>query len=480
MRKGEQLHAGRAPTFCERSNEQFGFNCGQKFSRRLIVGLLLAAFSGPQAQAGTSAEIDTEIRLSHWLNARPDRLQPHSNELEAEIPYLPGLIWMVPEEAQVQRRIKLHLLEQIQSAGIAPEVNRIDAGNLAEFVASFPVIGRVVVDKTDPRWLEVNPQHDPILKNGQRIVIPARPTTVTVVRGDGHTCQVAHSVNFYAPDYIRRCDAAGSPQLAWVVQPDGLVQRAGVALWNKSEQDPPAPGAWIVVADPSIPWPDAIMEQVARLLATQGVAADMAPSRIIALEPQPDRWFAGQRPRDNALTLSDWGTIGLIQTPTARMASAGNAAISVSRVVPYTRMTGSMQLMDWFELAVRWTSVSNRLYGPANFSGDQAYQDKSVDVKVRLLDETAMLPQLAVGLRDLGGTGLFSGEYLVSSKRTGNLDWSLGLGWGYLGARGNLGNPLSVLSPKLNTRPANDFGQGGTVNSSGMFKGPTSLFGGVQ
>jgi len=506
LRKEGQPHAGYAPTVCN-PKEQFWFKCGRKFLWLLIVGLLLAALSGTQALAGTSVEIDTEMRLSHWLNTRPDRLQPlplsnslpqageraneslrevHVDGLNAETPYLPGLIWMVPEEAQVQRRIKLHLLEQIQSAEVAPEVNRIDAGNLAGFVASFPVTGRVVVDKTDPRWLEVNPQHDPILKNGQRIVIPARPTTVTVVRGDGHTCQVAHSVNFYAPDYIRRCDAAGNPQLAWVVQPDGLVRRAGVALWNESEQDPPAPGAWIVVADPSIPWPDAIMEQVARLLATQGVAADMAPSRIIALEPQPDKWFAGQLglagqpPRDNALTLSDWGTIGLIQTPTARMASAGNAAISVSRVVPYTRMTGSMQLMDWFELAVRWTSVSNRLYGPANFSGDQAYQDKSVDFKLRLLDETAVLPQLAVGLRDLGGTGLFSGEYLVSSKRTGNLDWSLGLGWGYLGARGNLGNPLSVLSNKLNTRPANEFGQGGTVNSSGIFKGPTSLFGGVQ
>ncbi|MDP1997773.1 MAG: hypothetical protein Q8J90_11300, partial [Gallionella sp.] len=243
--------------------------------------------SGPQAWAGTSAEIDTQMRLSHWLNTRPDRLQQRSfpnsfpveipssqssdgttshstslakdasqvagypasgrgseqerlssmpvgergnellrdvyvEEMDVETPYLPGLVWMVPEEAQVQLRIKHQLLEQIQSARIASGVNRIDAGNLAEFVASFPATGRVVVDKTDPRWLEVNPQHDPILKNGQRIVIPARPTTVTVVRGDGHTCQVAHSVNFYAPDYVRRCDATGSPQLAWVVQPDGL------------------------------------------------------------------------------------------------------------------------------------------------------------------------------------------------------------------------------------------------------------------
>jgi len=75
---------------------------------------------------------------------------------------------------------------------------------------------------------------------------------------------------------------------------------------------------------------------------------------------------------------------------------------------------------------------------------------------------------------------LFSSEYVVSSKRTGDFDWSLGLGWGYLGARGSLGNPLSVISPKFSTRAAGQIGQAGAVNSSGMFRGRTSLFGGVQ
>jgi hypothetical protein len=456
---------------------------GKRTIRWVAAACLLQPFG--TAWAGISVELDADIRLSRWLTARPEVLRARATEGE---PYLPGLTWMVPEEARLQRNAKLHLLEQINSPEFAPEVARADAGSLAAFVSAFPSTGRVVVERIDPRWLEVNDRYDPPMKQGQRLVVPSRPTTVTLVRGDGQTCQVAHSVDFYARDYVRRCDATGSPQLAWIVQPDGLVQRAGVAAWNENEQDPPAPGAWIVVADQAIPWPDAIMEQVARFLATQGVAADMAPARIVALDAQPENWLAGKlgyagrptSPRNNVLSYNDWGTIGLIQTPTARMASAGNAAVSASRVYPYTRMTGTMQLMDWFELAVRWSAVSNRYYGPTTFSGDQSFKDKSVDFKVRLLEESAVLPDFSVGLRDLGGTGLFSGEYLVSSKRTGNFDWSLGLGWGYLGARGNLGNPLSVLSQKFNTRAAATVATGGTVNSSSMFRGPTSLFGGVQ
>lgn len=475
-----------------------------RFSRKLIAGLLLVALSSQQASAGITAEIETEMRLSKWLGNRQAGLQP---QVSAGF-YLPGLVWMVPEEAQVQARIKSALLDQIRAVEIAPEVPRPAVNGLAGLVASLPVTGRVVVEKTDPRWLEVNPQHDPMLKKGQRILIPSRPTTVTVVQGDGSTCQVKHAVDLYAIDYINKCNTTGNPQTAWVVQPDGLVRRGGVAAWNESEQNSPAPGAWIVVSDAALPWSDDVLAQVARLLATQGVAADgyakdgMADDksarplsstlyssageraydapREFYVKSQPDNGFSGARPRNLALTYNDWGMTGLIQTPSARMQTAGNASLNASRVYPYNRMTGSMQLMDWLELAVRWTSISNRLYGPAAFSGNQAYKDKSVDFKLKLLDETALLPQLAVGLVDVGGTGLFSSEYLVSSKRTGNLDWSLGLGWGYLGARGNLGNPLSVLSTQFGVRPAAKVGQGGTVNSSAMFRGQTSLFGGVQ
>jgi hypothetical protein len=141
-----------------------------------------------------------------------------------------------------------------------------------------------------------------------------------------------------------------------------------------------------------------------------------------------------------------------MQTPTARMESTGAVRLHISNVEPYTRGNVMLQPLDWLEAGFRYSSISNRLYGPS-IAGNQAYKDKSIDVKIRLREESDTWPQLALGVRDLGGTGLFSGEYLVAGKRWGNWDASLGLGWGYLGARGNVRNPLSLLGARFDTRP---------------------------
>jgi hypothetical protein len=161
------------------------------------------------------------------------------------------------------------------------------------------------------------------------------------------------------------------------------------------------------------------------------------------------------------------------------MMPAGDVRLTMSRVAPYTRGTVMFQPLDWFEVGFRYTDISNRLYGPS-IAGTQTYKDKSIDLKLRLRDEGPLWPQLAMGLRDLGGTGLFSGEYLVGSKRWGDWDASLGLGWGYLAARGNVKNPLAGLSDAFATRPVNDVGSGGTPGTKAWFHGPAAVFGGVQ
>lgn len=188
---------------------------------------------------------------------------------------------------------------------------------------------------------------------------------------------------------------------------------------------------------------------------------------------------APERSRDLRPTASDWGLVGLLQTPTARMHPAGSLGLTYSRTDPYGRLSVVTQPFDWMEAGFRYVDVSNQLYGPA-IAGDQTYKDKSFDMKLRLMQESAWQPQLAVGIRDLAGTGLFAGEYVVASKRTGNFDWSLGLGLGYAGGRGNLRNPLSVLSPKFDQRPGGYSGSGGEFSITQYFRGPTALFGGVQ
>jgi membrane-associated phospholipid phosphatase len=134
------------------------------------------------------------------------------------------------------------------------------------------------------------------------------------------------------------------------------------------------------------------------------------------------------------------------------------------------------QPFEWMEAGFRYTNVSNRAYADGL---SQAYKDKSIDVKLRAWKESAYMPEVAVGLRDIGGTGLFAGEYVVANKRTGPLDWSLGLGWGYVGSRGDVRNPLGLISDRFDTR-GGFTGTGGDFSFSRYFHGPTALFGGVQ
>lgn len=178
-------------------------------------------------------------------------------------------------------------------------------------------------------------------------------------------------------------------------------------------------------------------------------------------------------------TQSDQGGIGLLQMPTARMAPAGEFSFNLNRSQPYTRYSVSVQPMAWLEGTFRYTDISNRQYGPSSLSGNQSYKDKAVDVKVRLRQESRWWPAVAVGAHDIGGTGLFSGEYVVASKRFGAFDVSMGLGWGYLGARGDIHNPFGWIDDRFNHRPSG-FSATGEFNAKHYFRGPMALFGGVE
>ena len=114
---------------------------------------------------------------------------------------------------------------------------------------------------------------------------------------------------------------------------------------------------------------------------------------------------------------SDFGGVGLMQTPTARMAKEGEFSLNFRDNDQYRYYSASLQLFPWLETTVRYTDVRTRRYSAVEgFSGNQSYKDKAFDLKLRLWQESFWLPEVAVGSRDLGGTGLFDSEYLVASK----------------------------------------------------------------
>lgn len=179
-------------------------------------------------------------------------------------------------------------------------------------------------------------------------------------------------------------------------------------------------------------------------------------------------------------TVNDYGGVGLIQTPMGRMAADGQAYAGFSYVWPYSRYFITVQGLPWMEATLRYTSVANRFYGPQDFSGDQSYKDRGIDVKVRLVKGDADWPNLSVGLRDIAGTGLFGSEYVVADQSFGDFDLSLGMGWGNMGTQGTLRNPFSLISSRFDTRNST-FASGGGAISTDFFRGRrVSLFGGIN
>ena len=134
---------------------------------------------------------------------------------------------------------------------------------------------------------------------------------------------------------------------------------------------------------------------------------------------------------------------------------------------------------NWLEATYRYAEIKNQKYGPSSYSGNQTLKDKGFDIKARILNETYLMPAVALGLRDIAGTGLFSSEYIVSSKKYKFIDLSIGIGWGVLGADNNISNPFENLDDSFRLR--NDStGQGGSFSLKNWFSGPASLFGGLE
>ena len=425
------------------------------------------------AIAQTIAQPKQGDRLSAWILRQPQ----NSNS------YLTGLSWNVAREKATQEVAKTSILSHLVGSTSTIEADPQARQRLSDWIAALAVTGRVRVEVADARWLEANAALDPVLSADDEVVVPTRPSSVTVITSNGYLCQLAHAPGQEARYYVSACQSPTSKdpiEKVWVAQPDGYVKAFNNASWNGQVQDEPAPGAWIWAPAVKGGWSEQFSQQLIEFVATQGPSGKQITQNTLRPDPSATSIpLKLPKQRDPAVIGNDWGGIGLLQTPTARMAEAGNLAVGFVRSYPYSQLNFSLQPFDWAELNYRYTSVSGVLYGPATLSGNQSYKDKSIDLKIQVLKESQYLPEVAIGARDLVGTGLFSGEYVVANKRFADIDLSLGVGWGALGGRATLGTPLGLLSNKFKTR-STFAGQGGQVGALNFFRGPAAIFGGVQ
>lgn len=184
--------------------------------------------------------------------------------------------------------------------------------------------------------------------------------------------------------------------------------------------------------------------------------------------------LANSAAQSDQVSISTYGTPGLIETPTARRLNDGELAFTSSIVGPTLRNTVSFQIWPRVTGSFRYTRIDGaQADGSANF-------DRGFDVTFQLMDETDTRPAVALGLRDFLGTGLYSGEYLVATKSFGSrLEVTGGIGWGRFASRDGFTNPLGVIDDRFETRPSGFSGVGGQVEAGEWFRGDAAIFGGI-
>ncbi|WP_024868964.1 capsule biosynthesis GfcC family protein [Pseudoxanthomonas suwonensis] len=155
-----------------------------------------------------------------------------------------------PSELAAQQRLKAGLEYDLEAlaatrlpTGIATQVPRLQA-----WLKTLPVTGRIRADM-DPRRLELDRSSNRPAADGDRFVYPRRPRTIRVVGSVAVPCELAHTPLREAAGYLRDCTIAAGADRDWVyaIQPDGEVQRLGIAPWNRSNGQALAPGALVYV-----------------------------------------------------------------------------------------------------------------------------------------------------------------------------------------------------------------------------------------
>ena len=254
-----------------------------RYSKTLSVCLLLASSTLSYAAITVSGDV---------LNAGPLTFAPGARLLDVVSQARPNAesywlaaAWLHQPLLEQQKRLKagvLFDLKMLQRGALLKENSALAAlaARLFENVSRLPVTGRRVA-VLDPVALEVGFARNYLVNDGDHLVYPWRPSTVTVLGAVQQPCVLPYRAPLQAREYLESClpltDAEADD--LWLINPDGQVKRVGIAGWNREDGVYAVAGSRILVPvrndDPDLPTPD-LNKQLAMFIATQPLA-EVAP-----------------------------------------------------------------------------------------------------------------------------------------------------------------------------------------------------------
>ncbi len=383
--------------------------------------------------------------------------------------------WLSVAEKQTQKHNKELLLKELT------QYKNAETQWLINWLQSLSITGRATIPVSDYKLMETNLNLNPYLMRGDSVKLFNKKNKINVIASNGQICELPFVAGRTAKAYTKACQLKAD--YAYFINANGKVSKQEFGAWQDGNKTKITAGSTLWVPTGKNKLPDIFNESIADIIATQSIDLKLpSPLKTSKISPKNQQKIIEKTINNNrnmGSSYSDWGMVGLMQTPTARMQKAGEVALTVAKNNPYTLYTMAIQPTDNLEVGFRFTDIGDRLYGNADDDGDKSLKDKSLSVKYKLLNESKYLPSVAVGMRDPLGTGLFDGEYVVANKRFKNIDASLGIGFGYLGNRKNISNPLGSAHDNYKIRKSDKANFGGQPNYKNWFTGKGSLFGGL-
>lgn len=159
--------------------------------------------------------------------------------------------------------------------------------------------------------------------------------------------------------------------------------------------------------------------------------------------------------------------------PSARMDKIGTIRTGISALDPYLHGYIGMQIATPLYINIRQSAETSNILEDA----DRLYP--GVDFKLRLTEESAYTPEIALGVQAALGHRRQSGEFIAASKRYNNFDFTAGLGWGRYGTAGHIDNPFTLFGTHFDD--ARDLNGESPNTPADWFTGyKIGLFGGVE
>lgn len=181
---------------------------------------------------------------------------------------------LLEEQARLKAGV-LFDLDVLQRMALLYDMpNRVAlAQRLTEQVRQMPVTGRQIAD-LDPVAVEVGFARNIRLDDGDRLIYPKRIDEVEVLGAVAAPCHLPYQPLQEAREYLQGCSILSDAEAdyLWLIQPNGVSRRVGIAHWNRESGHMPVAGSKILVPvknddlDPPLP---ELNQQLAELIATQ-------------------------------------------------------------------------------------------------------------------------------------------------------------------------------------------------------------------